>query len=146
MASSFSFEIGPSSLPQLNSKGSNYPVWRAAWTLVFDYVELWDIVSNTRPRPTVTAPTDAAAPVEQTTTIAQWMKDDKKAQLMIISAVHPDITILVTTATSAYQAWSTLQNYFGRDTTHSIILQFRQLISMEYNEDDDLIQHLIAFH
>ncbi|EHK42624.1 hypothetical protein TRIATDRAFT_320006 [Trichoderma atroviride IMI 206040] len=44
---------------------------------------------------------------EEIAQITQWSKEDNKAMVMIMSAVHTDIVMLVTTAASAYQAWKT---------------------------------------
>lgn len=143
MASSFSFKLDPSSLPQLTSKGDNYPEWRAAWTIAFKYAELWNIVSNATARP-VAGP---SATAEETARVAQLSKDDNKALVMIMSAVHTDLVMLVTTASSSNQAWMTLQDRFDRDTAHSTIQQFRQLTTMRYREDsNDLANHLDNFH
>ncbi|OTA04157.1 hypothetical protein A9Z42_0047290 [Trichoderma parareesei] len=141
------FEIDPSRLPQLDSQGSNYPVWRAAWTLVFQSVDMWDIVSDGK-APAVTAATPASAALSAQ--IAQYEKDDMKAMLMLISAAHPDLVFLVTTTSSAHQAWATLKARFrrdtDRDTAQSIIRQFRQLTSLRYDMIYNLVQHLDTFH
>ncbi|KAH6606854.1 hypothetical protein Trco_006007 [Trichoderma cornu-damae] len=147
MSNTFAFDLELSTLPKLDSKGSNYPQWQAAWSIAFRYVELWDIVSNTRPRPVVTANADAPdAATEQATAVAQWVKDDNTALVMIMSAVHPDIFTLFTASSSSHQAWESLKSRFNRDSAYSTILQFRHLMTMRYNESDDLIQHLNAFH
>ncbi|KAL6864057.1 hypothetical protein J3F83DRAFT_186922 [Trichoderma novae-zelandiae] len=139
----FTFELDPSSLPQLSSKGDNYTVWRAAWTIAFRCVELWDIVSDGK-APTVTEATPATPAL--LADIAQWKRSDNQALVMIMSAVHPDNVWLVTTATSACQAWTVLQDRFDRDTATSTVQQFCQLITMEYDINDNLIRHLDAFH
>jgi hypothetical protein len=143
----FTFEIDPSILPQLDSQGSNYPVWRAVWTMVFQYAKVWDVVSDGK-APAVTAATPA--PAALSAQIAQYEKDDMKAMLMLISAVHSDLVSLVATASSAHQAWATLKARFRRDTDRdtapSIIRQFRQLTSLRYDMNDNLVQHLDTFH
>lgn len=139
----FTFEFDPSSLPQLASNGDNYLEWHTAWTIAFRYTELWDVVSNTRSNPTISADTSSSIP---TADVSQWAEDDNKAMVMMMSAVHPNLVMLVTTSSSAHQAWTTLRNRFHRDTAHSTIHKFRQLLSMEYEESEDLMQHLNVFH
>ncbi|KAK4081277.1 uncharacterized protein Triagg1_2809 [Trichoderma aggressivum f. europaeum] len=137
----FSFKLDPSSLPRLNSRGDNYAEWRAAWTIAFRYAELWDVVSDGK-APTVSSPPTDAETALQT----KWKKDDNKAMVMLMSAVHEDIVMLVTTASTASQAWTALADRYDRDTAHSTIQQFRRLTSMRFDENEDLVQHLDAFH
>ncbi|RFU72330.1 retrovirus-related pol poly from transposon tnt 1-94 [Trichoderma arundinaceum] len=125
----------------MSCKGDNYAEWRAAWMIAFRFAELWDVITDGKP-PAIAE----SATAEQIADSAQWRKNDNKAMVIIMSAVHPDIVMLVTTAASAHQAWTTLQDRYDRDTAHSTIQQFRQLTSMRYNEDDDLMQHLDTFH
>ncbi|KAL7921579.1 hypothetical protein ACQKWADRAFT_123797 [Trichoderma austrokoningii] len=62
--------------------------------------------------------------------MAQWKKDNDKAMVMLMSAVHADHLPLVTTTTSAHNAWITLRERYDRDTAHSTTHQFRQLVGV----------------
>ncbi|TFB05262.1 hypothetical protein CCMA1212_003243 [Trichoderma ghanense] len=100
----FAFKLDLSSLLQLTSKGDNYAEWRPAWQIAFEWCELWDVVNQKPPRAppsdaTTAAAAAAAAHVEQQ---AQWKKDNNKALVMLMSAVHPDHIPIITTATSAH--------------------------------------------
>lgn len=160
------FKLDPSSLPKLESDGRNYQEWRSTWLIAFQYAKVLDIIINTRPRPTLTTSdvtsssgTTAAATsttqtaeqaaeqaAEHAANVERWLDDDNKAMVMIISAVHQDIMMLVTTTASAHQAWLALQERFDHDTAYSTILQFRQLTTMRLTSEEDLIQHLESFH
>lgn len=77
---------------------------------------------------------------------SRWKKDDNEAMVVIMSAMHSDMVMLVTIASSACQAWAALQDRYNRDTARSAIQQFQQLTSIRCNEDGEPPQHLDAFH
>lgn len=153
MANSFDFTLDPSCLPQLTSKGDNYGDWRSAWQIAFEWAGVWDTVEQKPPTSTTTTTTTAAAAATaattsttDSTTVATWKKNNNKALVLLMSAVHSDHLHIITTATSAHNAWNTLRKRYDRDTAHSIIHQFRRLTSMRYDNNDDLVTHLDTFH
>jgi transposase InsO family protein len=135
MASKFQFKFSPESLPKLTSRGDNYPEWRSAWQIAFRYAELWPIVSGKTKRP------DTAGNTQN-----DWDANDNKALVMLISAVHSDLTMSVTSCDTATEAWAHLAGRFDRDTGNMSIALFRSLTNLRYNDGDDLRLHLDEFH
>ena len=135
MASKFQFKFSPESLPKLTSRGDNYPEWRSAWQIAFRYAELWPIVSGKIKRPDTEGDTQN-----------EWDANDNKALVMLISAVHSDLTMSVTSCDTATEAWAHLAGRFDRDTGNMSIALFRSLTNLRYNDGDDLRLHLDEFH
>jgi hypothetical protein len=143
MASTFQFKLDPSSLPKLSSRGENYAEWRSSWTVAFRYAGLWPIVSKKKARPT--AANDTAV-VNLGQAQETWDQDDNKALVMLLSAVHNDLTMSITGCDTSPQAWEYLANRFDRDTGNTAILLFRSLTNLRYRDGDDLRLHLDEFH
>ncbi|KAL7919014.1 hypothetical protein ACQKWADRAFT_302404 [Trichoderma austrokoningii] len=144
--------LDPSCVPQLSSQGDNYYEWQGRMKFSLRFSQVWEVVSNTRPRSTISADTPSTdtqsgdtLTASPETKHAQWTNDDAKAQAMISAAVHPDLKTLVDTSLSAHQAWDLLKRRFHCDTEVATIHQLRQLVSMKYEEGQDMIQYLFAF-
>ncbi|KAK4084477.1 uncharacterized protein Triagg1_957 [Trichoderma aggressivum f. europaeum] len=152
-SNAFAFKLDPSSLPQLTSKGDNYADWRPAWKIAFEWCEIWDVIDQKPPTAATAAATatddpaaTAAAAIVAAAANEKRKKDNNKAMVMLMSAVHADHLPMITTAATAHQAWTSLQDRYDRDTAHSTIHQFRHLTSMRYDDQDDLVAHLDTFH
>jgi hypothetical protein len=135
MASKFQFKCSPESLPKLTSRGDNSLGWRSAWQIAFRYAELWPIFSGKTKRP------DTAGNTQN-----DWDANDNKALVMLISAVHSNLTMSVTSCDTATEAWAHLAGRFDRDTGNMSIALFRSLTNLRYNDGDDLRLHLNEFH
>ena len=122
---SFSFKVDPASLPKLSSRGDNYNEWKSAWQITFEYSELWDIVAGIRIR-------------AGSQDIVAWDKSNSKVKFMILSAVHSDLVMTVTANTKAAEVWKALAERFDRDTSTSTIYLFRLIISLRYQDGEDL--------
>ncbi|KAL2395076.1 Retrovirus-related Pol polyprotein from transposon TNT 1-94 [Exophiala dermatitidis] len=127
-----SFKLDPASLPKLAPRGDNYSEWRPSWTLAFRYAKLWDVVSGKKTR------------TEENQ--EQWEEDDTKALVMLLSAVHTDLTLTVTGYDTSAKAWAALAERFDRDTGNSTIYLFRNITTLRYKDGDDLQKHLDEFH
>ena len=127
---SFTFKLDPASLPKLSSRGENYAEWRSAWTLALKYAGLW---------PTVSKATIAV-------TDDDYEEKDTRALVMLLSSVHTDLTMTVTTCESSNKAWVYLRERFDRDTGNVAIHSFRALTNLRYHDGEDLKHHLDNFH
>lgn len=132
---SFTFELDPASLPKLSARGENYTEWKSAWAIAFKYAGLWNLVSGKAIRPPITS-----AEAED------WEEIDTKALVMLMSSVHADLTMMITTCESSNKAWNHLQDRFDRDTGNVAIHSFRALTNLRYHDGEDLKQHLDTFH
>ena len=126
------FKLDPSSLPKLDSRGSNYTEWKSAWSIALKYAGLWSIVSGQHHR------SEAQAD--------DWEEKDNKAMIMLISSVHSDLTLNLTTCEQSAKAWKYLAGRFDRDTGNTSIQLFRTLTGLRLRDGDDLRTHLDLFH
>ena len=85
-------------------------------------------------------------PVTATADHDDWEEKDTKALVMLMSSVHSDLIIMITTCESSYKAWIHLQDRFDRDTGNVAIHSFRALTNLRYHDGEDLKQHLDIFH
>lgn len=132
---STTFKLDPASLPKLSAKGDNFSEWKPSWTLAFKYAELWNIVSEKTTRPQKDGD-------EQD----NWDKQNTKAMVMLLSSVHQDLTITVTTHEDVAKSWKTLAERFDRDTGNSSIYLFRRITSLRHQDGSNLQDHIDEFH
>lgn len=133
MSTGFNFKLDPSSLPKLDAKGDNFLDWKAAWARAFRFAELDDILSGVKVKP------------EDREDRKAWDKQDDQAFVMLLSAVHSDLTTFIANCSTASDAWTTLENRFDRDTGNSTIYLFRTLTNLRYADGDNLMSHLDDF-
>lgn len=134
---SFQFKLDPTSLPKLASDGSNYLDWRPAWKRAFRYAGLLKIIEGDKAKPSAAS----SSPAEQDA----WDHEDDQAFVMLLSAVHNDLSPKVTSCETSAAAWKDLSDRFDRDTGNATIYLFRMLTSLRYEDGDDLHAHLDAF-
>ncbi|KAF1926159.1 uncharacterized protein M421DRAFT_68308, partial [Didymella exigua CBS 183.55] len=67
-----------------------------------------------------------------------WDANDNKALVMLILAVHNDLTMSVTSCDTAIEAWTHLAGRFNQDTGNMSIALFRSLTNLRYNNSNDL--------
>lgn len=108
------FKLDPSSLPKLDPKGENFLDWRAAWTRGFRFAGLADVISGDKVRLNVADQEGRAV----------WDHSDDQAFVILLSAIHSDLTTYIANCTSSADAWTTLANRFDRDTGNSTIYLF----------------------
>lgn len=132
--STFQFKLDPSSLPKLDADGSNYLDWRPAWKRAFRYAGLLNMIEGTKSRL-------SAIPADQ----EAWDHADDQAFVMLLSAVHNDLSSKITSCETSAAAWKELSDRFDRDTGNATIYLFRMLTSLRYEDGDDLHLHLDAF-
>ena len=90
--SNFLFKLDPASLPKLNTHSDNFPEYRSAWTVAFQYAGLWPIISRKKVRPRLAANADTIALAAYTEAVDAWDTDDTKALVIILSSVHNNLT------------------------------------------------------
>ena len=73
-------------------------------------------------------------------------KKDNKAMIVLISSIHSDLTLNLTTCEQSAKAWKYLAGRFDRDTGNTSIQLFRTLTGLRLRDGDDLRTHLDLFH
>lgn len=74
-----------------------------------------------------------------------WDKEDDQAFVMLLSAIHTDLSAKITSCETAATAWKSLAERFDRDTGNATIYLFRALTSLRHEDGTDLQAHLDAF-
>lgn len=72
----------------------------SAWTVALRYAGIWSIVSKKKTRPATNELAD------------EWDKDNNKTMVMLLSAVHNDLTMSVASCDTLANAWVHLANRF----------------------------------
>lgn len=66
--------------------------------------------------------------------------------VLLLSLVHVDHTLGITTYDNAAEAWKYLSDRYDRDTGNTAIHLFRKITSLRYQEGEDLRDYLDDFH
>ncbi|KAF2818696.1 hypothetical protein CC86DRAFT_243490, partial [Ophiobolus disseminans] len=103
--------------------------------IAFCYAELWPLVGSKTKQPTMEGNAQDT-----------WDANDNKALVMLISAVHSDLTMSVTSCNMSPEAWAHLTGRFDRDTGNMSIALFRSLTNLRYKDGNNLRLHLDEFH
>ncbi|RMZ73551.1 hypothetical protein GMOD_00008076 [Pyrenophora seminiperda CCB06] len=111
-ASSFAFKFDQSQLPKLDSRGNNFYKWRSAWTFAFRYAGQYKMLTGVTSKPETPG-----------LSLTAWEDDDTKAMVLLMSAVHNDHTLGITSCDTSYDAWKYLN---GRCFITFITEQFLQ--------------------
>lgn len=131
----FSFKLDQNSLPKLSAHGENFSEWQSAWQLALEFADLEGIITGKLLKPEPNSPD-----------FPEWKMKNTKARVMLMAAVHNDLTILVSTAKTAAEAWSNLSGRFDRDTGNNSVYLFRSLTNLRYRDGEDLRAHTDEFH
>ncbi|KAF2762390.1 hypothetical protein EJ05DRAFT_425160, partial [Pseudovirgaria hyperparasitica] len=86
--------------------------------IAFKYAQLWPVVSGRIIRPFGAGITELHADV------LDWDAKDNKAMIMLLSSIHQDLVIGLTSCDTAAAAWTYLSSRFDRDTGNSSIHLF----------------------
>lgn len=65
---------------------------------------------------------------------------------MLLTSVHEDLTLSITSCESAAKAWDFLAGKFDRDTGNTAVHLFRLLTNLRYRDGDDLRQYIDEFN
>ncbi|CAE7021532.1 hypothetical protein P3342_004798 [Pyrenophora teres f. teres] len=102
--------------------------------IAFRYATLLNIVAGKTPRPIAVVEGD------------EWDRQNDKALVMILSAVHADLTIHISSCDTATEAWKFLAGRFDRDTSNTSVQLFRSITNLRYHDGDDLRTHVDHFY
>ncbi|KAF2090766.1 hypothetical protein K490DRAFT_34158, partial [Saccharata proteae CBS 121410] len=69
-----------------------------------------------------------------------------KARVFLLTSVYPDYSISITTSDTSAEAWKHFADRYNRDTGNTAINYFRRIISIRYNDGDNLREYLDGFH
>ncbi|KAF2083847.1 hypothetical protein K490DRAFT_69376 [Saccharata proteae CBS 121410] len=105
MPSAFAFEFDLSALPKLDARGQNFHVWRSVWTLVLKSGDLFKHVSG-----------ESLKPPDPGESQDAWDLVDTEARLVLLTSVHSDHTLRITTCDTAAESWKRFANRYDRDT------------------------------
>ena len=133
--------------------GSNYALWAFVLKNILIAKDLWDIVSGEEKRPenpTIITPSRGIASSSSTSTVsstsseAQKKFDKRNAQaLSLISlSIKRNLLTSIRYATSAKQAWDTLESMYDVKNEARILALRNELSRLKMNDNDNLLDHL----
>ncbi|DAZ97294.1 TPA: hypothetical protein N0F65_009827 [Lagenidium giganteum] len=76
---------------------------------------------------------------------AQWKSADIKALANIARSMSPNLQAMVRSATTAYEAWTTLKTFFMKTNLHNKIRLRKELHEFRLSQGGDLFAHLTTF-
>jgi gag-polypeptide of LTR copia-type len=120
--------------PTLFSNGEDYGNWKEAWTVALKHAGVWQITAGLKPKPTEGEP------------LEEWEEIDTTVKVLLISAVHKDLTPSITNCNTAADAWKYLGDRFDRDTGGITIYLFRALTNLRHKDGECLRTHIEEFH
>ena len=131
---SVQIELDYGSFPKLCKDGENYFEWSIVWDKILQFEKVWDVVSGKECRPLA----DASA-------ISDWDKKDRKALVLLITAVHPALIKRIGIAKTSAEAWASLSWRFDPDTVTSGFDLIRSLFGLQFDDKEDFLDHLDRF-
>lgn len=121
--------------------GDNWPVWKFQTTIMLKGRGLYDIVSGTQTKPST--PGD---------TLNKWLKDDAKAQELLVTRMEQGPLTHLLSCESAHEMWSKLKTVYDKESVVSIhllqqkffLLKFDSSVSNFISEIEDIKTKLKA--
>lgn len=117
---------------------SNYSNWKFKMELFLIKENLWKVIKEKAPRPTVSTSSTIATNQKE---IDEWNRLDDQARALIGLSVERELTH-IRKATTAIQVWNNLNEYHQKSTLSNRVHLMRMICSLKTDEGGNAVEHI----